>query len=147
MVIKMRIQQISIFLENKRGRLQKALKILKDANINIRALSIADTSEFGILRLIVPNPDEAKKVLERENFVVKVTDVIAIEVQDETGGLERILMVLNEAEINIEYIYAFVETKDKKAIVVLRTENIDSGINALKNGGINILSPNQIYDL
>lgn len=143
----MKLKQISIFLENKKGRLWKALSILKDAGINIRALSIADTSEFGILRLIVPNPDKAKSALEEENFVVKINDVIAVEVHDEPGGLEEILLNLNKADINVEYIYAFVEKKGKKAIVVLRTEDIDAGIKALESKGITILSSDEVYEL
>lgn len=143
----MKLKQISIFLENKKGRLWKALSILKDAGINIRALSIADTSEFGILRLIVPNPDKAKSALEEENFVVKINDVIAVEVHDEPGGLEEILLNLNNADINVEYIYAFVEKKGKKAIVVLRTEDIDAGIKALESKGITILSSDEVYEL
>lgn len=143
----MKLKQISIFLENKKGRLWKALSILKDAGINIRALSIADTSEFGILRLIVPNPDKAKSALEEENFVVKINDVIAVEVHDEPGGLEEILLNLNNDDINVEYIYAFVEKKGKKAIVVLRTEDIDAGIKALESKGITILSSDEVYEL
>ncbi|MGZ7043437.1 MAG: ACT domain-containing protein [Methanobacterium sp.] len=143
----MKLKQISIFLENKKGRLKKALTILKEAGINIRALSIADTSEFGILRLIVPDPEKAKSALEKENFVVKVNDVIAVEVHDEPGGLEKILEILNKADINVEYIYAFVEKKGKKAIVVLRTEDIDAGIKALESEGSTILSTNDVYEL
>ena len=143
----MKLKQISIFLENKKGRLWKALTILKDAGINIRALSIADTSEFGILRLIVPDPDIAKSALEKENFVVKVNDVIAVEVHDEPGGLEKILEILNNDDINVEYIYAFVEKKGKKAIVVIRTEDIDAGIKALEDRGIYVLSKKDVYQL
>ena len=143
----MKLKQISIFLENKKGRLWKALKILKDAEINIRALSIADTSEFGILRLIVPDPEMAKAELEKENFVVKVNDVIAVEVHDEPGGLEKILEILNNDDINVEYIYAFVEKKGKKAIVVIRTEDIDAGIKALEDREIYVLSKKDVYHL
>ena len=143
----MKLEQISIFLENKKGRLWKALSILREADINIRALSIADTSDFGILRLIVPDPQKAKSILEKENFVVKINDVIAVEVHDEPGGLEKILEILNKADINVEYIYAFVEKKGEKAIVVLRTEDVDAGINALENGGINVLSSKEVYEL
>jgi hypothetical protein len=143
----MKLKQISIFLENKKGRLWKALNILKDAGINIRALSIADTSEFGILRLIVPDPEKAKSALEEENFVVKINEVIAVEVHDEPGGLEQILEILNKADINVEYIYAFVEKKGKKAIVVIRTEDIDAGIKALEREGITILSSSEVYEL
>ncbi|HML06246.1 MAG TPA: ACT domain-containing protein [Methanobacterium sp.] len=143
----MKLKQISIFLENKKGRLWKALSILREADINIRALSIADTSEFGILRLIVPDPEKAKSILETENFVVKINEVIAVEVHDEPGGLEKILEILNKADINVEYIYAFVEKKGEKAIVVLRTEDIDAGIKALESVGINIISSKDVYEL
>lgn len=143
----MKLKQISVFLENRKGRLWKALKILSEANINIRALSIADTSEFGILRLIVPEPEMAKTILEESNFVVKVNDVIAVEVSDEPGGLESILEALNKSDINVEYIYAFVEKKGEKAIVVIRTEDINAGINALKEVGITVLSSAEVYSL
>jgi len=143
----MKLKQISIFLENKKGRLWNALSILRESGMNIRALSIADTSEFGILRIIVPEPEKAKKVLEAGNFVVKITDVIAVEVPDEPGGLEGILEILNKSDTNVEYIYAFVEKKGKKAVVVLRTEDIDAGITALKDGGAVVLSSEEIYEL
>ncbi len=143
----MKLKQVSIFLENKKGRLWNALSILKESGMNIRALSIADTSEFGILRLIVPEPEKAKAALEKGNFVVKINDVIAVGVPDKPGGLDRILEILNKADINVEYIYAFVEKKGEKAAVVLRTEDIDAGIIALKNGGATVLSPEEVYEL
>ncbi len=143
----MKLKQISIFLENKKGRLLKALSILKDSGINIRALSIADTSEFGILRLIVPHPQRAKSALEGENFVVKINDVIGVEVNDQPGGLEKILEILERADLNVEYIYAFVEKKGKKAIVVIRTEDIDAGIKVLENDGAKMLSTTEVYEL
>jgi len=143
----MKLKQISIFLENKKGRLWNALTILKNAGINIRALSIADTSEFGILRLIVPEPEIAKKALEKGNFVVRDNDVIAIGVPDKPGGLDGILEVLNKADINVEYLYAFVSKQEEQAIVVLRTEDIDAGIEALENGGVKVLSPEEVYKL
>lgn len=143
----MKLKQISIFLENRKGRLQKALSILKNAGINIRALSIADTSEFGILRMIVPDPEKAKEVLEQSNFVVKMNEVIAVEVPDEPGGLDGILEVLNKGDMNIEYLYAFVEKNEEKAIVVLRTEDIEAGIEALKEVGATVLSSKEVYKL
>jgi hypothetical protein len=143
----MKLKQISIFLENKKGRLQKALSILKGAGMNIRALSIADTSEFGILRIIVPEPEEAKAALEKSNFVVKMNDVIAVGVSDKPGGLDGILEILNKSDINVEYLYAFVEKKGEKAVVVLRTEDIDGGIEALKEGGAVVLSSEEVYEL
>lgn len=141
---KMKLKQISVFLENRKGRLGKAMNVLSIAGVNIRALSIADTSEFGILRMIVHDPDLAREVLEKNNFVVKVNEVIAVEVIDEPGGLDELLSVLNKADINVEYLYAFVEKKSEKAIVVLRTEDVDAGINALEDGGITILKASEI---
>ncbi len=143
----MKVKQISVFLENRKGRLHEALRVLSKNSINIRALSIADTSDFGILRLIVPEPDRAKQVLAKENFTVKENDVIAVEVKDKPGGLSEVLNVLDEASINVEYIYAFVEKKGKEAIVVLRTENIPEGIKALQKAGIGILSAKEVYSL
>ncbi len=143
----MKLKQISIFLENKKGRLWEALDALAKAGINIRALSIADTSEFGILRLIVPDPDKAKKALEKSKFTVRENDVIAVGVSDRPGGLAAVLKVLNDADINVEYLYAFVEKSGQKAVVVLRTENVNSGIKALKDKGITVLSPEEVYSL
>jgi len=143
----MKLKQISIFLENKKGRLKEAIYILSKANINIRALSIADTSEFGILRLIVPEPEKAKQELEKNNFVVKINNVIAVEVPDSPGGLYGILEILNKKDINVEYIYAFVEKKTDKAIVVIRTEDIEEGINALKEGNATVLTNEEVYML
>jgi hypothetical protein len=143
----MKLEQTSVFLENKKGRLWKALSILRDAQINIRALSIADTSEFGILRMIVPEPDKARQVLEDNNFVVKTNDVIGVEIPDEPGGLDGILEILTKADINVEYLYAFVEKKMDQAIVVLRTDDITEGIKALKDGGATLLASKEVYGL
>ncbi|MGB7968720.1 MAG: ACT domain-containing protein [Methanobacterium sp.] len=143
----MKLKQISVFLENRKGRLWKALNILSVAKINIRALSIADTSEFGILRIIVPEPEKAKSILEESNFVVKVNDVIAVSILDEPGGLDSVLEALNKLDINVEYLYAFVEKKGKNAIVVIRTEDIDAGITALENGGVTVLKSEEVYSL
>ncbi|ADZ09256.1 amino acid-binding ACT domain protein [Methanobacterium lacus] len=143
----MKLKQISVFLENRKGRLWKALNILSNAKINIRALSIADTSEFGILRMIVSDTELAKQILEESNFVVKVNEVIAVGVSDNPGGLEGVLEIFNEMDVNVEYIYAFVEKNGEKAVVVIRTEDIDAGVNALKNGGITILSEEEIKSI
>ena len=143
----MKLKQISVFLENRKGRLAEALETLAKAKINIRTLSIADTSEFGILRLIVPDPEKAKKALEKANFTVKENSVIAVEVDDKPGGLASSLRVLSEANINVEYLYAFVEKSGEKAVVILRTEDVDAGIKALKAAGIGILKAEQVYKL
>jgi hypothetical protein len=143
----MKLKQISVFLENRKGRLAEALETLANAGINIRTLALADTSEFGILRLIVPDPDKAKKILEKANFTVKESSVIAVEIDDRPGGLAGSLRVLSDANINVEYLYAFVEKKGEKAVVILRTEDVDAGIKALKAAGIGILKAEQVYKL
>ncbi|MDR1820181.1 MAG: acetolactate synthase [Methanobrevibacter sp.] len=138
------IKQLSVFIENKEGRLKKAIDILSMANINIRALSIADTSKFGILRLIVQDLSKAKKILEENNFLVKETDVLAVEIPDEPTGLNKILNMLDKSKINLEYLYAFVGSKNNQAIVIIRVENIEEGLKALNNGDANILSQKDI---
>jgi len=143
----MKLKQISVFLENQKGRLWKAMNVLATADINIRALSIADTSEFGIMRMIVPDPEKAQRVLEKNHFVVKVNQVIAVEVPDEPGGLDHILGVLTQADINVEYLYAFVEKNEEKAIVVIRTEDVDAGIQALEAAQVTILSADEVYKI
>ena len=143
----MEVKQISLFLENKKGRLWEAMDVLAKAQINVRALSIADTSDFGILRLIVPDPEKAKKVLTKSNFTVRENDVIAVGVSDTPGGLAGILKVLTDADINVEYMYAFVEKRGKKAVVVLRTDSIKKGKTALKKAGVTVLSSQEVYSL
>ncbi|OQD58236.1 hypothetical protein MBBAR_23c00100 [Methanobrevibacter arboriphilus JCM 13429 = DSM 1125] len=140
----MKNKQISVFIENKEGRLKKAMDVLAKENINIRALSIADTTKFGILRLIVSENEKAKEVLEKNNFVVKENEVIIIEVPDKPNGLNTILGHLDDENINVEYIYAFVSKKSDEAIVVVRLENIDEGIKVLKEKKANILTAEDI---
>jgi hypothetical protein len=142
----LKIKQLSIFLENKKGRMRKALDVLAHNNINIRAMSIADVSDFGILRLIVPVPDRAKELLEANNFLVKIGDVIAVEMSDEPGGLNAVLEILDDSSINLDYLYAFVDEKEEKAIVLLHPEDIDGGIKALKIGGAKLIPPEEVYD-
>jgi hypothetical protein len=143
----MKVKQISVFLENKKGHLSEVLNVLAKAKINIRALSIADTSEFGILRLIVSDPDKAKRALDKNRFTVKENEVIAVAVPDRPGGLAEMLDVLNNAGLNVEYIYAFVAKAKDKAVVVLRTENINAGIKALKKAKVTVLSAEEVYRL
>lgn len=143
----MKIKQISVFLENKKGRLLEATEALAKAGINIRALSIADTSEFGILRLIVTDTEKAKEALEKGNFTVRENDVLAVEVPDSPGGLAGILRILSDANINVEYTYAFVQKSGEKAVVVLKIEDSDTGIKALSDKGIKLLSAQDIKHL
>ncbi|MGZ7116514.1 MAG: ACT domain-containing protein, partial [Methanobacterium sp.] len=134
-------------LENKKGRMKNALDVLEKGDVNIRALSIADTSDFGILRLIVPDPEGTKKLLEDNNFVVKIGEVIAVRMEDEPGSLGKILGILDENDINLEYLYAFVEEKENRAIVLLHPENIDNGIKVLQDGRAELISDNEFYEL
>lgn len=142
----MKIKQLSIFLQNKKGRMRNALDVLANAGFNIRALSIADTSDFGILRLIVPDPDKAKELLEENNFVVKMGDVVAVEMSDQPGGLSTILGMLDDSDINLDYLYAFVDEKEERAIVLLHPEDIKAGVDALRKGGATIIPSEDVYN-
>ncbi|KAB2954308.1 amino acid-binding protein [Heliorestis acidaminivorans] len=143
----MKVQQISIFLENKSGRLATLTHTLSEEKINIRALSIADTTDFGILRLIVDRPDEAYLALKKAGFTVSETSVIALEVPDHPGGLASIMEIMAGAEINIEYLYALPEKKTDNALVIFRVEKIDKAIEVLKNNGIVVLTGDKVYGL
>ena len=143
----MRVKQISVFLENKSGRLAKVTEILGEKGINIRALSIADTSDFGILRLIVNKPDDAYQILKNGGFTVSTTDVIAVEVEDKPGGLGNVLRILDDKGINIEYLYAFLEKSSQDALVVFRVEQVDEAIVVLGAAGINVLKGDEVYGI
>jgi hypothetical protein len=135
----MKIKQISVFLENKSGRLAKVTKLLGDNGINIRALSIADTSDFGILRLIVNDPDRAVQILKAGDFTVSETDIIAVQVPDQPGGLAQILALLDSHKLNIEYMYAFVGKSGANAVVVFRVEDLDHSLAILQQEGVPLL--------
>lgn len=141
------VKQISIFLENKAGRLASVTRTLGDTGINIRALSIADTSDFGILRLIVNDPDKAYKVLKDAGFTVSETDVIAVEVPDSPGGLAGVLDIMGNASINIEYLYAFIGKASEDALVIFKVEHPDKAIATFNENGINVLDKTQVYKL
>ncbi len=143
----MNIKQISIFVENKKGRLAEITKTLAQNNIDISALSIADTTEFGILRLIVNKPELAEKVLKEKGFAVKATEVIAISVENKPGGLSIALEKLDEEHISIEYMYAFVGERTKEALVTLRVEEINKAVKVLKEAGITVVSDHEVCSL
>lgn len=143
----MRAEQISIFLENKEGRLAEVTAILRDADVNIRALSLADTTDFGILRLIVDNNQKAEEALKREGFTVGKTNVIAVEVDDRPGGLNRVLDPITEAGVNVEYMYAFANPQSKNAIMIFRFNDLDKAIAILKEQNINVISGEDVYTL
>jgi len=135
----MKIKQLSVFLENKPGRLSVPCKALAKAGINILTLSLADTRQFGILRLVLRDWQEAKKALEAAGCVVNVTEVIAIEVEDRPGGLERVLEIVEQAGVNLEYMYAFTFGAKDKAILVFRFEDPDAAIKLLQAKGVNVI--------
>lgn len=136
----MKVQQISIFLENKAGRLASVAKVLKDKNINIRALTIADTSDFGIVRMIVNEPEIAMEVLKKEGFTAKINPIIAIEMDDKVGVFYEIMQLCDEKNLNIEYTYSFVEQYSNKAILFLRFDDIDLAISIFKEKGYKLLN-------
>lgn len=143
----MKVKQISVFLENKSGRLKAVTKLLAENGVNIRALSIADTSTFGILRLIVNAPERAYEVLKEASFTVSLTDVIGVEMPDEPGGLARVMDVLDSCSINIEYLYAFISSDKGKAMVIFRVENIDEAIECLQKEGIRVVEGETLYKM
>jgi hypothetical protein len=141
----MMIKQISVFLENKSGRLVRVAQVLGDAGINIRGLSIADTSDFGILRLIVDRPEVAIEELKDKGVMATVTEVIAMEIPDTPGGLAKVLAYLEEAKINIEYLYSFIEKPTTNAIIMMRVEKIDDALAVLKEKNVPIVGGDRIY--
>jgi hypothetical protein len=139
-----KVKQISVFIENRSGRLREVANVLGQNSINIRALSLADTSDYGILRLIVDKPQKALDVLKQANFTLSETDVIAVEVSDKPGGLSEVLDVLGDAGINVEYMYAFVEKSSDNAVMIFRIENIENAIRALQKRNIVILDTERV---
>ncbi|HHT91927.1 MAG TPA: ACT domain-containing protein [Clostridia bacterium] len=143
----MGVRQISVFLENKAGRLSDVTKVLGDNNVDISALSIADTAHFGILRLIVNNPDLAETVLKKNGYTVSISNVIAIAIDDNPGALAKALEVLTDEDITIEYIYAFTGKTENKALVVLKVEDIEKATELLRSRNIRVLDDSEVYSL
>ena len=143
----MKVEQISVFVENKSGRLAEVARTLGDAKVNIRALSIADSSDFGILRIIVNDNDTAVAVLKQKGFTVSKTEVVAVEVSDQPGGLAQILNLLEKEKLNVEYMYAFLARRSDSAVIVFRFEENDSAIKVLSVAGVPILDGNTLYSL
>lgn len=143
----MKVEQISVFLENRAGRLAEVTKTLAENQINIRALSLADTSDFGILRLIVTDNEKAKEALKAKGFTVGRTNVVAAEVGDRPGGLHSILEMLNAGGVNVEYMYAFVTQSGRNAILIFRFDRTDQAIEVLHKNDVRILSGEELYSL
>lgn len=140
-------KQISVFLENKAGRLSHVTRVLGDAGINIRALSIADTSDFGILRVIVNDPEKAYRILKEGGFTVSETEVIAVQVPDSPGGLATVLEEMSTTCLNIEYLYAFLGTSENDALVIFKVEDIEKARLTFQEKGIKFLDENRLYQL
>ena len=140
----MKIQQLSIFAENKPGHIAAPCRLLADNGIDLRALSVADTQHFGILRIIVSDPTRATQVLEAAGYVVKSTEVLAVEVEDRPGGLAKILSAFERTTINIEYMYAFPFGHGERAVLIFRFDDPDAAAQALLAAGINVLAKNEL---
>jgi hypothetical protein len=141
----MNIVQLSVFVENRSGRLADIVGFMADAKINIRALSLADTTDFGVLRMIVDEPEKAIEALKKKSLTIKTTEVIAAKVEDVPGGLAKVLSVFKKEHINIEYMYAFVEKKESSAALVFRVDNPDEAVKKLK--GVKVLKAEDVYNI
>ena len=136
----MKIKQLSLFLENQPGALSRPVRLLARAKINIVTLSIAEANQFGILRLILRDWEQAKKMLEKNGLVVRVTDMVAVEVADRPGGLSKILDVVEKAGLNVEFMYAFTEKRGGKAILFFRFDDPDNAIKILRQSKVNVVA-------
>jgi hypothetical protein len=143
----MKLTQISIFLENRKGRLNEVCSLLGKNKINIRALTVAETEEFGVLRIVVDKPQKATQVLKKNGFTANLTDIVAVEVGDKPGGLAAILKILSQNDVNVEYVYGFVEKKTDKALLVFRFEEPDKAIAILKKNKISVVGKKDIGDM
>jgi len=143
----MYVEQISVFLENKAGRIADVTSILAQAGVNIRALSLADTSDFGVLRLIVDDNMKAEAELKQNNFTMSKTFVVAVEVEDKPGGLHRIMDLLGREGLNVEYMYAFVRPHTNNAVMIFRFDKLDEAVKLLTDNGINVIEGEKVYTL
>ena len=139
------IQQVSIFLENKLGRLVEVTQTLADAGVNISALSIAETSDYGVLRCVVSNPQRAMDLLKARHFAVSLTDVVCMAAPNQPGALHKTLKILSEAGISVEYMYAF--AIGDRALVVIRTDNINQTISILQHHKVDLLKSSELYQV
>ncbi len=141
------IDQISVFVANKPGRLADITGVVSEASVDIRALSLADTTDFGILRLIVDNPSKAESVLRAEGLTVRRTKVIAARLEDKPGALHGVLKILTDAGISVEYAYAFINPKQEDACVILKVENNERAVDVFNKNGVPLLKPEEVYNI
>lgn len=142
----MKIKQLSVFLENSSGRLTEVTKLLSEANINLSAFTVADTAEFGILRMIVSEPERAKEVLKQNGFSIKITEVIMVKSPNKPGGLAKLLEILSNGGVFMEYMYAF-SMNDQGAVIVMRPSDIQKGVDILLKHGTELLTADDQYQL
>ncbi|MCF7928408.1 MAG: ACT domain-containing protein [Spirochaetales bacterium] len=143
----MKITQISVFLENRKGRLHQVCDLLGKAGINILALTIAETEDFGVLRIIVDKPEEALAVFAAEDLVARQSDVVVVQIEDHPGGLADVLAVLQQSDVNIEYMHAFLGRRSEQAYMVFRFEQPDEAISVLKKAGIRVIENDEVVQL
>ena len=143
----MKTKQVSVFLENKPGRLAEVTRVLKENKINLRVAVLSETSDFGILRLIVSDPEQAYLTLKENNFTVRTADIIAVEVSDKSGLLNSVTTLLDDNQLSIEYMYSFVEQNNNHAILFFGLDEIDKAISVLKSGGYKVLSKEEIQKI
>ncbi len=141
------LKQLSIFVENKCGRLTDIVELLGKGGINIRAMSLADTADYGILRLIVNDPQRAADLLKKEQYTMKITEVLAIEIPDEAGALANVLRMIRDAEITIEYMYAFLGKQDQGALVTLKCDDTEKAAALLQQNHVTVVKPEMVYGL
>ena len=141
----MKVKQISVFLENRPGALSRPVKLLAQAKFNLLTLCLADTQQFGILRLVVRDWEKAQRLLQKEGFVVKVTDIVAVQVPDEPGGLAKILAGLETAGVNVEYMYGFTLRQESQALLAFRFDDPDKAIKALQHKGASPVGPVELF--
>ncbi len=143
----MKIPQLSLFVPNSPGTMADIAAILGDIGVNIRAMSLADTNDFGVLRMVLDDTNKARQVLKDYGYPVRLNEVIAVEIDDRPGALGRLLRVLADADRNVEYMYAFVQKNADRAVLMLRLEDLDGAVSALREAGVKVLSADELYAL
>jgi len=141
------IKQISLFVENKPGRMAKVSKTLSDAGVNIRALTVAEAGDFGVIRMVVDDPEKGYQVLHDSGFTVSETEVLAVEMKDIPGGLYEIVNTLGESDVNVDYAYAFVTTKAERAMLIIRVDNLEKAREVLTDAGIKLATKDEIQKI
>ena len=136
----MTIKQVSVFLENVAGRLAEITKVLSEGGINLRAMTIADTADFGILRIVADNPEKTVELCEKNGITARITEVLAVEIEDKPGALLSVMQLFNKSEINIEYLYASLEQNRDNAVIIFKIEDVERGSKILEENGLKTIA-------